>query len=270
MRLAHVSDIHFGHIEHDDIVAALLADVNAWNPDHVAISGDLTQRARPKQYADAMAMLEAFNAPTLVIPGNHDVYAWWHNPWERVFKPTACYCRSVSPDLLPHVETPNLAMLGINSAFGLTIKGGYIRRQTLAHVGAFFRKQPMAAFKVLVVHHHLKKIPDLMPHDVAIRGPQLLALAQEVGVDLVLCGHLHMSHIEHVAGADKPLYIACAGSATSDRGRRHHANRNFYFRFTIEADEVHVEERTFSTAARQFEPARTWSWARRSDVSSAG
>ena len=44
-RIAHLSDLHFG-AEIPDVVAALVEDVARAKPDLVAISGDLTQRAR--------------------------------------------------------------------------------------------------------------------------------------------------------------------------------------------------------------------------------
>ena len=88
IRLANLSDVHFGKISHPGIVEALVEEVNAARMDLVVVSGDLTQRATDDQYRDAEAMLDAFQAPVLVVPGNHDVRQFWHNPIERVITPT--------------------------------------------------------------------------------------------------------------------------------------------------------------------------------------
>ena len=73
-RIAHISDIHFGRIAHPEIVDALVRDINAANVKLVVVSGDLTQRAFKHQFKAARQMLDAFDAPTLVVPGNHDVF----------------------------------------------------------------------------------------------------------------------------------------------------------------------------------------------------
>ena len=48
--VAHLSDVHFG-AHGDELVESLLADLVAQRPDLVAVSGDLTQRARRSQFA---------------------------------------------------------------------------------------------------------------------------------------------------------------------------------------------------------------------------
>ncbi|MEF8816677.1 MAG: metallophosphoesterase, partial [Salinibacter sp.] len=73
MTIAHISDLHFGRIAHPGIVEALVDEINEGLPDLVAVSGDLTQRARAPEYEAACDLLDALKAPTLVVAGNHDV-----------------------------------------------------------------------------------------------------------------------------------------------------------------------------------------------------
>jgi 3',5'-cyclic AMP phosphodiesterase CpdA len=85
--IAHISDLHFG-AEIPAVVEALAEDVAAAKPDLVAVSGDLTQRARHREYAAAAAFLRALPAPVLAVPGNHDVTAYdlierFTDPWRR-------------------------------------------------------------------------------------------------------------------------------------------------------------------------------------------
>src|SRR5205085_3605230 len=70
--LVHLSDLHFGRLD-ARLLPPLTALVNRLEPDLVAISGDLTQRAKPEQFAQARAWLDTLPAPKVVVPGNHDI-----------------------------------------------------------------------------------------------------------------------------------------------------------------------------------------------------
>ena len=254
MLIAHLSDIHFGRIAHPEIVDNLVAEVNGRAVDLVVVSGDLTQRARTKQFQAAAAMIEAFEAPAVVVPGNHDVYAWWHRPFLRLINPLRRYNRYIGDDLLPTFEGKGTAVLGINSAFGRTIKGGRIGSEARARIRSFFDRHSKEVFKVLVVHHHLIRIQALGPHDVARKAQQTLEAAADAGVDLILCGHLHVSHIEpaEIAPHGHRVVIASAGTATSNRGRSTHRDTNFYNLIEVAADHFMIREQRYDPDARQF------------------
>ncbi|MDX1419660.1 MAG: metallophosphoesterase [Rubricoccaceae bacterium] len=266
-RLAHLSDVHFGRIAHHGVVDALVDEVNEAGMDLVVVSGDLTQRARTHQFQAARAMLDAFAAPTLVVPGNHDVRAWWHNPVERVFESSSRFRRFIDDDVTPSFARPGLAVFGLNSAHGLTIKGGKIRTRHLDRMRAFFEAQPSEAFRVLVVHHHLRRLEALGAHDVARNATRALAAAGACGVDLILCGHLHTSHVQHVevvppGDAGRGLVIASAGTATSSRGRGADRQVNFYNWVTVEPKRFSIEERRYDPDRNAFVGERTTTFDR--------
>jgi 3',5'-cyclic AMP phosphodiesterase CpdA len=253
MTIAHLSDLHFGRIAHDAIVEVLMHEVNAANVDLVAISGDLTQRARPEEFAPAAALIDRFEAPVLVVPGNHDVYPWWH-PIARLRRPLARYRRYITPDLTPRFEQNGVAVLGINTAHPHTVKGGRIDAPDLDAIRSYFAATAPDAFNVLVIHHHLTKIRALGRHDIARRAREALDTATEAGVDLILCGHLHISHIEpvEIIPGEQRLVIASAGTATSSRGRKSNRSTNFYNLIEVEAEAFQVEERRYRPQERQF------------------
>ena len=257
MKIAHLSDIHFGRIAYPEIVAALVAEVNALAVDLVVVSGDLTQRARPGQFEEAVTMLDAFTAPVLVVPGNHDVYAWWHRPFLRLFRPLRRYRQYVTEDLLPRFEHEALAVLGVNSAHGWTIKGGWIRAETRARIGAFFVGQQPDAFKILVVHHPLMRIEALGRRDVARRAGPTLQAAAHAGVDLILCGHWHLSHVEPVEPVPgRRLVMVYAGTATCNRWRKPQHGANYYNVIEVAPGSFTVEERLYDVRARAYRTAR--------------
>ncbi|MFB6099130.1 MAG: metallophosphoesterase [Salinibacter sp.] len=248
MRIAHISDLHFGRIAHSGVVEALVDEINEEGADLVALSGDLTQRARISEYEAARAMLAAMEPPTLVVAGNHDVYPWWR-PLKRIWSPLERYRRYVTDDLAPTFETNEVAVLGLTSAHGASIKGGRVLKADRDAMRDYFSEIEPDRFKVLVVHHqlHPTAIGPISPHPVARQAEKTLDVAADVGVNLVLCGHLHISAIqplEIIPGAPR-IVIASAGTATSNRWREPAGPVNFYNRITVETDTFSVEERRF-------------------------
>ncbi|MEM0962467.1 MAG: metallophosphoesterase [Bacteroidota bacterium] len=266
--LAHLSDVHFGKISDDRIVGALVSEVNASGVDLVVVSGDLTQRARTSQFQQARAMLDAFDPPVLVVPGNHDVRAWWHNPIDRLWRPDKRFREHITDDLAPAVAVPGLAVLGLNSAHGRTIKGGRIRPDHVDAINAFFRDQPEEAFRILTLHHHLLRLEGLGSHDVSRGASRALDAAHRARVDLILCGHLHRSHVAPIqlapAGDEgrHRIVVASAGTATSSRGRGDNAGVNIYNWIRVGSDEFSVSERRFDNAAGRFQEARVSTFER--------
>ena len=263
LRLAHLSDVHFGKIAHPGIVDALVAEANGAGLDLVVVSGDLTQRARRAEFRAARAMLDAFEPPVLVVPGNHDVRAWWHNPLDRLWRSSRRFRKYVADDVTPAFEAPGMAAFGLNSAHGWTIKGGRIRPEHVREMERFFSTAPPASFRVLVVHHHLLVLEGLHSTEVSRGAHRALAAAQRARVDLVLCGHFHTSHVAPVelsptapADGGHRVVIASAGTATSSRGRGADRDVNFYNWVTVEPERFTVQERRFDAGAGRFEAVR--------------
>lgn len=263
MRIAHLSDLHFGRIAFPEIVDVLLHDLERGDVGLVVISGDLTQRALPTQYREAARMLASLKVPFVVVPGNHDVLAWWR-PVSRIVRPLSRYQRYIGTDASMHFEDDGVAVLGINSAVGHTIKGGHINRAMRQRVQAFFAGRPASQFKVLAVHHQLTSIPALQPHDVARGGAATLEIARRLGVDLILCGHLHVSHVETLKeDPNSPrIVVASAGTVTSDRGRRTNRNMNYYHWIDVAPGHFQITERHYEIDRRQFVETKTWRFER--------
>ena len=266
--LAHLSDVHFGRVADDRVPTALVGEVNAAALDLAVVSGDLTQRARAAEFRQARRFLASFHPPTLVVPGNHDVPGLHHNAFDRLARPTRRYERHISADLTPTAEVPasatrmGTAVFGLNSAHGWTVKGGRIRPADLASMERFFGQQHPATVRVFVLHHHLLRLAALGEHDVSRGAERALDAAFRARVDLVLCGHLHVSHVEAVARDGHQLVIASAGTATSDRGRDRDAGLNTYNWIEIGAHDVAVTERRFDVAKGAFAPLRTTTFER--------
>ncbi len=253
MTIAHFSDLHFGRIAHPGIVDALVQEVNDRTVDLAVLSGDLTQRARHAEFEAAQRMMDAMTPPTMVVPGNHDVYPWWR-PYRRLVTPLRRYKQYVTDDLAPSFEADGVSVLGLSTAYGATVKGGRVGPADREALREYFGAENTDAFNVLVLHHHLTEIRSIGPHDVARQARKTLDTAVDMGVELILCGHLHISHIEPLTliPRSRRIVVASAGTATSNRWRSPQGPTNFYNVITIEDEAFHIEERRYVPAENQF------------------
>lgn len=198
MRLAHLSDLHFGH--HDPALAeGLAADVDAQNVDLVVVSGDFTQIGSRQEFAAAHAFLARLRTPFFAIPGNHDVPAV--NLLRRFVDPYGHYRRYISPELEPFVVRDGVAIAGLRTVRrirpGLNWAEGVISRRQLDELERRFAAAPAGAVRVVVAHH-----PLLMPETPMQKKMRLVEHADRaleafasLGVRLVLSGHFHISYV---------------------------------------------------------------------------
>ena len=220
--VAHLSDLHFGR--HDPLVCeALIASLNAQSPSLVAISGDLTQRARTREFIAARQFLDRIAAPKLIVPGNHDIPLY--NVIARLFAPLAKYERFVAPVGLPNdlLADDEIAVLGLSTVRRLTGKHGRISAAQIAHIRHVFKAVSPQAFKVLVTHHPLGTTAGDKSLTLAGRSALALNAIAEVGVHLLLSGHHHQTThgvIDAEMAVDRWILIVHAGTAMSTRTRQ--------------------------------------------------
>jgi len=218
--LAHLSDLHFGRLD-DAVLPALTRAIRDAEPDVVVVSGDLTQRARRREFAAARRFLDELPSPQIVVPGNHDVPM--HDVLSRWLSPLTKYRRYISEETEPFYADEEIAVLGVNTARSNVIKGGRINREQVARSCARFEGAGKDITRIIVTHH-----PSDLPQSEAggaLVGRADMAMAGFAGcrVDLILSGHMHVSH--QSASATRypiPGYSAImvqAGTATSSRRR---------------------------------------------------
>src|SRR5256885_8738664 len=124
-RIVHLSDLHFGRVN-PILIDPLIRAVVKVEPDLVAVSGDLTQRARSYQFQEARAFLDALPKPQIIVPGNHDIPL--HNLFARFVEPLTKYKRYITDNLQPVYQDEQLVVVGVNTARSLTFKGGRINQ----------------------------------------------------------------------------------------------------------------------------------------------
>jgi len=226
--LLHISDVHFGPPHLERVNRGVVEMVETRRPDAVVLSGDLTQRAKPEQFREAREFVDAIPVPTIVVPGNHDVPLYRF--WERIFTPFGAYKKHFSEELEPTYRDDSMIIVGINTAFNWTLKEGRIKLDRLMQVGEQLDQVPDGVFKVVVAHHHMIPPPNFGTQTVLGNAFDAMDLFSEVGVDLILSGHLHQSYIgnseEFYPKGRPPVVVIHSGTTTSNRGRAGERERN--------------------------------------------
>ena len=249
--LVQLSDLHFGAID-PRLLDPLRAKVVELAPHLVIVSGDLTQRAKSREFDAARAWLETLPKPQVVVPGNHDVPLY--NVAYRFLAPLRRYRRHFSPDLEPSFVDDEIAVLGVSTARSLVFKGGRINEEQIERIRATFCRLPDTMTKIVVTHHPFDMPDDWSEKDqVAGRAAKALKQLSRCGADVYVSGHLHKAHSGELATPVElpglaPLFVA-AGTAPSTRGR---GEKNAFNVLRVASQEIALELFEWDDARRDF------------------
>jgi 3',5'-cyclic AMP phosphodiesterase CpdA len=218
--IVHLSDIHFGSVD-PLVLEPLIEAIRELNPDMVAVSGDLTQRARSYQFEQAREFLDRLPKPQIVVPGNHDVPL--HNVFSRFLNPLHKYRRYITDDLRPFYHDEEIAVMGVNTARSLTIKGGRINQHQVAWMQERLCACDPELVKIVVTHHPFDLPEGHHERNLLGRARMAMEALAKCGADVFLAGHLHVGHTTHSATRYRikghSALVVQAGTAASTRGR---------------------------------------------------
>jgi 3',5'-cyclic AMP phosphodiesterase CpdA len=267
LRVLHVSDLHFGRPAVPEQIEAIEAAIAREHLDVVAVSGDLSQRARAGEFQRAAVFLRDARrvSQTIVVPGNHDVH-WWRAPLglgdrERVYETYRAY---VSADLEPVLRVPGATFVGLNTSHGVTRRTltwnvrdisilGDLTKAQLEYARATFEGARSGDARVVVMHHNPVKGELSQRHGLK-NTRKILGAFAEMGVDLVLCGHDHQEAIHYVEHTRKGTIVSTAGTVSNrSRGGR----PSSYNVISISASSIDVVTHVWSGEGRTFAPGAT-------------
>jgi 3',5'-cyclic AMP phosphodiesterase CpdA len=260
--LVHLSDLHFGRVDRTvaDALATLIARLD---PQVVAVSGDLTQRARRSQFREARRFLDLLPQPRIIVPGNHDIPLF--NLPARLLNPLGGYRRYITADLQPLHADGEIAVLGLNTTRATSLKGGAVQYDDVPSLCEALGRLNPDAVKVIVGHHPFGERPAGRALEGGAEARAIAQLAQ-AGADVFLTGHRHLSYTGHTAErydiSGRSAIVVEAGTATSTRRR---GEANAFNLLHIDAGHVAVERFEWLPASGMFAVADATRFERGSD-----
>lgn len=246
LRLFHLSDIHFGL---EDTAALAWAErcIAQEAPAAVAITGDLTMRARHGEFARAAAWIGGLRAPVTVGIGNHDMP--YFNLAERFIDPCrrfrAMQARIGSGAGLDGLAPADLAIVPLKTTaaaqWRLNWSKGRVSGAALAATLARIDALPAGA-RVLVAAHHPLTEAGTRGTALTRGGARALEALARRRVLAVLSGHVHDAFDRTHETAAGPVRMIGAGTLS----RRLRTTPPGFNELTITGREVQVRVRSFT------------------------
>ncbi|MBV8962399.1 MAG: metallophosphoesterase [Hyphomicrobiales bacterium] len=256
-RLTGYANWRLGRADAQDmgILSALIADVEAQRPDHIAVTGDFANIGLASEFVTTRRFLESLGTPDRVsaIPGNHDIY---------VSGSAAALTPAIGPwmqsDTTSEPSFPFLKRRGRVALIGLStgvptpvfVAAGRLGSPQIERLDALLASLGREkAIRVVLIHHpphkggarRLRQLTD---------GAHLRQTLARRGCEAVLHGHNHRASITSVPGPDRPVPVIGAPSASARPNRNHRPGW-----WLIEIDEKASLEAAVSARLRLYDEA---------------
>jgi 3',5'-cyclic AMP phosphodiesterase CpdA len=224
-----------------EVLDAVVADLCAAAPDHIAVTGDLVNIALEKEFPPAREWLARLGPPhdVSMVPGNHDAYvrdaiehpaSHWGDYMRGDGIGTGAPHSHAGP--FPYVRRRGpAALIGLSTAlptapFLATGKLG--ADQLMRFSDALAHLAHEALFRIVLIHHPPAGVgPGRFKR--LIDAGRFRRIVAEHGADLVLHGHNHVHSLNWIDGPHKPVPVIGVPSASAAvRGDRDPAGYNLY------------------------------------------
>lgn len=252
IKIAHLSDLHFGLDGQRHVWKALCAEVKRHKPKLILITGDIVDSPNQDRFKEAKQCIDELKINYYVCPGNHDRY--WkgvsmkevvNNAYGRVAGPKSAgaWFDNVFGDRIPRRRDPTHIVLknedGTNQwildIFSLDssqdaeyVAQGFVSKESIDDLLLGCGKVSVQSdLSILLIHHHLLPIATLEQQKQSVKGlwkftsmvnsgTVLEALASG-NINLVLHGHEHEHYgacFRTVRGLESEVRIVGGGSST--------------------------------------------------------
>ena len=225
---------HTRRFVHDaSVLAAIVADLKAHRPDHIAVTGDLANIALAQEFVRGRKWLEGLGSPQQVsfVPGNHDAYV--RAGMGNAIRHWGDYmCGDYDAADFPYLRRRGpMALIGLSSGVPSAplMATGRLGPTQLGRLGemldALKTERP---FRVVLIHH--PPVSEAKAYKRLLDADALKRVLAEYGAELLLHGHDHSRMLNWLAGPDGTR-VAAVGvpSASAAPGMSHNdAAYNLY------------------------------------------
>ncbi|GGZ05274.1 metallophosphoesterase family protein [Novosphingobium colocasiae] len=192
IRLFHISDIHFG-LEDARAIRWAQDAVADERPDAVIITGDLTMRARSREFTAACHWIQALDVPVSVEVGNHDIP--YFNLYERFFAPYRRF-RAIEHLVEAEIDLPGLAIVPLKTTTRAQWQrfpwsNGWVTAAALQQTLTAIDALPAGTRALVACHHPLPERREKDGKLLTINGDHAMAALAGRNVLAVLSGHIH-------------------------------------------------------------------------------
>lgn len=247
----------------DWVIDALVADLKANQPDHVALTGDLINLALADEFIHAGEWLSLFGTPDWIslVPGNHDTYVRRAphagiDTWQTYMRGDEDQAGAL---IFPYVRRrKDVALIGLSSAistqpFMATGKLGHAQLEATGSLLSSLGEEGVC--RVVLIHHPpLKGLS--ARHKRLKDAHKFTRMMEQAGAELVLHGHTHKDTLVYTPGPDHPVPIVGVPSASSlGHKNRPAAQYNLVRIERINSEWVlNMTSRRLNPVTRVFEP----------------
>lgn len=236
--LFHLSDIHFG-LEDRKALAWVEDCIASEKPAAVAITGDLTMRARRREFAAATTWITSINRPVTVEVGNHDMP--YFNLWERFTNPYRRF-RGMESVVEREIALPCVAIVPLKTTaraqWRFPWANGWITQRSLRETLSAIDALPAGTQVIVTAHHPLterRQDGKLLTRG----GTEALEALAERKVLAVLSGHVHDAFDMVTQTAKGPVRMIGAGTLS----RRIRSTPPSFNQITLANGEIAVKVR---------------------------
>jgi len=233
----HVSDLHFG-AEDGAALAWFAQQVETQRPDAVVVTGDLTMRARRREFRAAEDWLCALPVPVSVEVGNHDLpyfnlFARFTDPYRRF--------KGLEKQFERPLDLPGVDVIPLRTTARLQWRfnwsKGYLTSARVADAEAALLRAS-GPMRLIACHHPLVE-PGTRGTAHTRGGVRALATLVRAGARAVLSGHVHDPYDTTMMVEGMPVRLIGAGTL-SERVRD---SAPSYNAITASAEDLKVEAR---------------------------
>lgn len=256
-----------------EVLAALAEDLDGLAPDHLVVTGDLTNIALQEEFSRVADWLHGLGTPeaVTVVPGNHDAYV--AVPWEASLAKWQPFmtCEAEpggggpkgAAETFPFVRYRGpAAIVGLSSSqpTPLFCAHGTLGEAQLARLEAQLRRLGEEGWFRVVLLHHPPGLDKIAWRKRLVDAAPFRRVIAEAGAELILHGHDHSFGAECIAGPDGPVPVIGVPSASACRDGKHPVAHYQLYEIGQSGNgwRVGVTARGFDPASGRFRESRRY------------